>query len=384
MARRGVRAHFDVAVAMVTVIPLLCVVSLAVPDIRAVLGAAGRALVIGIGLILSPGLGYTILARYPMAIVKLKNHLGDILEGEIPDQVDLISDEADVAAVEYAVNIVLERLRERVEKVSAVNTQLQDELLQSRKLEAVGTLAYGVAHEIATPLQILRSNLQFVCEVALELSPVAESPLAAELKACVGQAENAAEDISATLSALRDFAPHGRKPKSQTPTDLNETIRHTVALSRNEWKYVANVDLDLDDSLPSVLCAAGEIKQVLVNLTLNAAQAIRVRNEAAGIRGKGSIGFRTRSVAEGACVEVSDSGCGIPVETVPRVFDPFLSTDGDGLHHGRGLSLAYATVVHDHGGRMTCQSAQGQGTTITFLIPSKQKETDDELTPDYR
>ncbi len=373
IARLGVRAHFDIAVVMITIIPFLCAISLFSPDIRSLIGAAGRTLVIGLGLVLSPGLGYAILVRYPMAIVKLKKHLGDVVRGEIPDQIDLISEEADVVAVEHAVNTVLDRLRERVERVSAVNSQLQDELLQSRKLEAVGTLAYGVAHEIATPLQILRSNLLFICQVALRPAPRADSSLAAEMDACVAQANSAAEDISATLSALRDFAPHSRRPKTHVPTDLNDTIRRTVSLSRNEWKYVADIDLDLDATLPSVQCAAGEIKQILVNLMLNAVQAIRERHENEGAKNKGRIRFKTRSVSGAARIDVTDTGCGIPADLIPRVFDPFLSTDGDGVHHGRGLSLAYASVVHDHGGRMTCRSTLGAGTTISFLIPFTHK-----------
>ncbi len=372
IARRGVRVHFDVAVAMITVIPFLCVLALSSPDIKSFLNLWGQSFIFGVGFIVSPILGYTILARYPAAIVKLKAYLGDIVRGELPDEVDLITDEADVLAVEYAVNAILKRLKERVERVTAVNDQLQDALLQSRKLEAVGTLAYGVAHEIATPLQIVRSNHQFICEVSSKLIADKDSQLAVELRTCSAQAESAIEDISTTLAALRDFAPQGRRTPARALTDLNETIRTTVALTRNEWKYAADVRFDFDPSLRPVMCAAGELKQVLVNLAMNAVQAIQSEQEAEGTKDKGLIGFKTRTIAEGVCVEVSDNGCGMSAETVPRVFDPFFSLGSGGLQHGRGLSLAYAAIVHDHAGSITCNSARGEGTTIRFILPHEK------------
>jgi signal transduction histidine kinase len=369
MCHRGVRAHFDVAVAMITVIPFLCVLALSSPDIKGFLNMWGRAIVFGIGFVVSPILGYIILARYPAAIIKLRDYLGDIVRGELPDEVDLLTDEVDVQAVEHAVNAILGRLKDRVQRVTAVNDQLQDALLQSRKLEAVGTLAYGVAHEIATPLQIVRSNHQFICEVSSKLIAAKDSQLAVELRACTIQAESAIDDISTTLTALRDFAPQGRRAPSRALTDLNDIIRTTVALTRNEWKYAAEVHFDCDESVRPIMCAPGELKQVVVNLTMNAVQAIQAQQEARGDKEKGRIRFTTRSVAEGVAIEVSDNGCGMSTETVPRVFDPFFSAGGNGLQHGRGLSLAYASIVHDHAGSITCSSTQGEGTTIRFTLP---------------
>ena len=160
------------------------------------------------------------------------------------------------------------------------------------------------------------------------------------------------------------------------PTDLNHLIETTALVSRNQWKYIADMSLDLDPELPSVVCVAGEVSQVLLNLIVNAADAITdALKERSGT--KGTIALTTR-VAD-ACVEVRvcDSGTGIPLEVRSKVFDPFFTTKDVGKGSGQGLALAYATVVHKHHGTLDFETKVGAGTTFIVRLPLAPQPSSD-------
>ena len=273
---------------------------------------------------------------------------------------------------------------------------LEQQLQQSQKLESVGQLAAGVAHEINTPMQYVGDNLDFLRNKIEKLSPLLEpvpemlaissrvpdlsereTRLFDDMQDCItttkgsrilGQITEAIDDsrdgiqhVSRIVRAMKEFAHPGQEEKS--PVDINRAIESTIAVTTNEWKYVADVTTCLDDSIPLVPAIAGELNQVFLNILVNAAHAIGDANKE-GAGSKGTITVTTRGAGE--CVEVSiaDTGTGIPDELTQRIFDPFFTTKEVGRGTGQGLAIAYAVVVQKHGGKLWCESTIGKGTTF--------------------
>jgi two-component system, NtrC family, sensor kinase len=262
--------------------------------------------------------------------------------------------------------------------------------LQSQKLEAIGQLAAGIAHEINTPLQFVGDNLHFLAEAtdalrrALEqcrgMIPEAQiSALKAmesdldldymteHLRPAFSGAIDGVERVSVIVQAMKAFAHPGTKEKR--PEDLNHAIETTLILSTNVWKYVANVERDLAPDLPKVDCVIGEINQVLLNLITNAAYAI---GEVVGESGaQGRIHVATRCDADWVEIRIADSGHGIPAAVRPRIFEPFFTTKPVGKGTGQGLPLARAIVLQ-HEGRLEFQTEEGRGTTFIVRLPVVQ------------
>ncbi|MEJ5358154.1 MAG: ATP-binding protein [Desulfobacterales bacterium] len=275
--------------------------------------------------------------------------------------------------------------------------RLERELTQALKLRSLGQLAAGIAHEINTPTQFVGDNARFLQsafddllgllrvqeEVIAELRAAtggeAHPRLAAararadldylrrEVPAAVRQTLEGVERIARIVRAMKDFAHPGRREKEAC--DLNRIIDTTITVARNEWKYVAEVETDLDPALPPVVCDAAEIGQVVLNLLINAAHAIedRLRREPAA--GKGRIRIETRAAVDRAQIRIADDGCGIPPEVRPRIFEPFFTTKEVGRGTGQGLALCHAAIVERHGGRISFDTAVGRGTTFTIEIP---------------
>ena len=273
--------------------------------------------------------------------------------------------------------------------------RLESQLRQAQKLEAVGQLASGIAHELNTPIQFVGDSVRFLqdgfesLQELLEQYRTAVHSLARDtgrldvpdrLAKADDEAdldyldENAGPAFTRTLEgisrvagivgAMKEFAHPDQGHK--VPADLNRAIRNTLTITRNEYKYVANVETDLGE-LPPVLCHAGALNQVLVNLIVNAAHAIADRVGSSGEQGC----IRIRSALEGEQVriDVEDTGAGIPEEIHERIFDPFFTTKEVGRGTGQGLSIARAIVVDRHGGTLTFASEVGRGTTFTVRLP---------------
>ena len=271
---------------------------------------------------------------------------------------------------------------------------LERQLQQAQKLEAIGSLAAGIAHEINTPTQYVGDNLHFLKGVfgdleapmraLLELASPPDgtaSPLPASVREAVEAADIAflLEEVPRSVSqslegvgrvakivrAMKEFSHPGADKR---PCDLNRAIESTVTVATNEWKYVARVDLDLDEHLPPVPLLADEFNQVVLNMIVNAAHAIgeaqRDDPEREGV-------IRVSSRLDGACVEVrvEDNGVGIPHAVQPRVFEPFFTTKDVGKGTGQGLSIAHAVIVKKHGGGLTLESDPGQGATFVIRLP---------------
>jgi len=277
---------------------------------------------------------------------------------------------------------------------------LEGQLAHALKLESIGQLAAGIAHEINTPAQYVGDNLRFLEESFGDLdrllAPFAEllrsgripAPMAGvataareidldylreEIPAAIRQSLTGIARISEIVRSMKQFSHSGAEGKA--PADLNAALRATITVSRNEWKYVAEMETDLDPSLPPVRCRVGELNQVFLNLIVNAAHAIA---ETVGNSGdKGKIRVSTRRDGEMVEIRIADTGTGIPPEIQHRIFDPFFTTKEVGKGTGQGLSLARNTVVRGHGGELTFETTPGEGTNFIVRLPIEPGDEDE-------
>lgn len=275
--------------------------------------------------------------------------------------------------------------------------QLEDQLRQAQKLEAIGQLAAGVAHEINTPIQYVSDNTKFLkdsCPTIHQMIRLAQqehqeastgrvSPetlasldhflqdadlayLMEEIPRAVEQSLEGVQRVAKIVRAMKDFAHPGSEDKAAL--DLNRAVETTITVSRNEWKYVADLETDLDPTLPPVLGVAGRLNQVILNLLVNAAHAIQ-QAVGDGSCGKGKILVTTRHDSNWVELSIRDTGAGIPEAIRGRVFDPFFTTKPVGKGTGQGLALAHSVIVHEHGGRIWFDSEVGKGTTFFVRLP---------------
>lgn len=261
--------------------------------------------------------------------------------------------------------------------------KLESELREAHKMEALGVLSAGIAHEINTPLQFARDNLTFLNEAfsafrgALEKArPTLGEELAeatwrdfdidfhaTEGPKAIGDTVDGLHRVAEIVRAIKEFAhPSGAVTQAN---DLNKIVQNAVMVSRNQWKYVANVVTDLADGLPMVECCGGEIGQVLVNLFSNAADAIAELKQS----GKGEIRVATRLANDRVEIVVADNGPGIPGAIMPRVFDPFFTTKEPGKGSGQGLAICHTIVCRSHKGQITAEDNQPRGALFRVLLP---------------
>ncbi len=275
--------------------------------------------------------------------------------------------------------------------------RLEIELRHAQKLESVGQLAAGVAHEINTPMQFIGDNLRFLAESfdgllrllgahrdlaqearqgAIEECRLDEldeqweredvSYLEEEVPRALAQTLDGVERVATIVRAMKEFA-HPDAVDEKMPADLNRALSSTLTVARNELKYVADVETEFGE-IPSVVCNVGDLNQVFLNLLVNAAHAIADAVGDSG--GRGVIRVRTAPDGEdGVVVSISDTGPGIPEEIRARIFDPFFTTKEVGRGTGQGLAIARNIVLDKHGGKLRFESAVGQGTTFFVHLP---------------
>ena len=278
---------------------------------------------------------------------------------------------------------------------------LEAQLRQSQKLESVGQLAAGIAHEINTPTQYIGDNVRFLkdafedlsrvltgyqgllaaakdhtlsCETIMEVTAAVERAdagyLIEEIPKAIEQTLEGVTRVSTLVSAMKEFSHPGTKEK--TPLDLNHAIESTITVARNEWKYVSDVETDFDVSLPPISCQPGEFNQVILNLIVNAAHAI-ADVIAKGGPEKGKIRIQTRNCPEWVEIRVQDTGSGIPEKVRARIFDPFFTTKEIGKGTGQGLAIARSVVVDKHDGTIHFETEEGKGTTFIIQLPHDGK-----------
>jgi PAS domain S-box-containing protein len=277
---------------------------------------------------------------------------------------------------------------------------LEAQLQQTQRLESIGQLAAGIAHEINTPVQFVSDSVSFLKDAFLDLQSVLAShhrardlagpqldalpdALAAALRetlALEGRSdlpyllENIGPSIDRALEGLDRIATIVRSIKEfahppsaeQSLTDLNRAVATTLTIARSEYKYVADVETQLGE-LPLVRCLPGEVNQAILNVIVNAAHAIAERFKGTDLRGH--IAIRTRLVGGEAEIAISDDGGGIPEAIRHRIFDPFFTTKEVGRGTGQGLYLCRATIVEKHHGSLTFESEIGRGTTFFIRLP---------------
>jgi PAS domain S-box-containing protein len=274
---------------------------------------------------------------------------------------------------------------------------LENQLLQAQKLESIGQLAAGIAHEINTPTQYVGDNLNFLKETAkpiagaitlfqtlvtatragtvpAELVARCEGVLrdvdleysSVEVPKAIHQALEGVERVSTIVRAMKDFAHPGSAEK--VSADLNQAVTSTLTVARNEYKYVADLVMNLDPNLPSVPCLIGEFNQVILNLVVNAAHSIG-EAIASGREGNGLITVSTRTVDGMAEIRIADTGIGIPAHILPRIFDPFFTTKGVGKGSGQGLAIAHNIIVKKHHGTIHVETKVGEGATFVIKLP---------------
>ena len=270
-----------------------------------------------------------------------------------------------------------EEIRQRME--------LETQLVHAQKMEAVGQLASGIAHEINSPSQFANDNILFLKDAVegfiAEIDRAENAPDEKEMDflkenapQAVEQAKEGIGRITTIVKSMKNFA-YRDATSEKKPNDLNQAIRSTAVVATNEWKYHAELEMNLDETLPMVPCNIGEINQVVLNLIVNGAHAIRDRFEDGQ---KGTLIVATNHYPEKDCVVISitDNGGGIPEDVQARIFEPFFTTKEVGVGTGQGLAIAHNVVVKSHGGQIWFDSKPGEGTTffISLLMTQHSEE----------
>ena len=267
--------------------------------------------------------------------------------------------------------------------------RMQVELHQAQKLEAVGQLAAGIAHEINTPIQFIGDNTQFLQDAFSGLSTFADllgrcaqalppesreelrraeeqldlAYLREQVPGTIARTLQGVQRVATIVRAMREFAHPDQR--EMVAADLNRSIQATLDVARNEYKYVADVETDFGE-LPLVTCFAGDLNQVVLNIIVNAAHA--VADVVKGTRNKGKIRVATRRDGGEVVVTISDTGTGIPEPIRKKVFDPFFTTKEVGRGTGQGLAIA-RNIMEKHHGSIGFETEPGKGTTFVLRVP---------------
>jgi PAS domain S-box-containing protein len=271
------------------------------------------------------------------------------------------------------------------------------QVAQSQRLESIGQLAAGIAHEINTPIQYVGDNIHFLSESFKGLSallaayrelecPAENAPegpglqdrtarlaeevdieyLQAEIPKAIQQSLDGVRRVAEIVGAMKELSHPGTTAKCAV--DLNHLIGNTILVSKHAWKLVAEVTTDFDSELPTLQCIAGDLSQVILNLIVNAADAIAdTVKDKGGIKGR--VVISTRRCGDWAEIRVSDNGPGIPESIQPRIFDPFFTTKDVGKGTGQGLAIAHAMITQKHQGTIHLETQKGVGATFVIRLP---------------
>lgn len=273
--------------------------------------------------------------------------------------------------------------------------ELEQQLAQSQRLESIGELAAGIAHEINTPIQYVGDNVRFLqtqfqgllqtinaytaqlegpsrtweerrTEIAAIQKDLDVDFLLKEIPEAIEQSLEGVDRVATIVRAMKDFSHPGSAQKELI--DLNRSIQSTVEVCRNRWKYVATVRTDLAADLPPVPCFVAEFNQVVLNLIVNASDAI-AEVMPPGTGQQGVIDITSRTVGNVVEVRVVDNGAGIPDAVKGRIFEPFFTTKDIGKGTGQGLAISRNVIVNKHGGTLTFEPVPDGGTAFVIRIP---------------
>ncbi len=288
-------------------------------------------------------------------------------------------------------------IREGLYVARDIQEQKKNELerIQTQKLRSIGQLAAGIAHEINTPAQYILNNVTFLAETTKTLDFLFQLPkkiidngtysteeidqlqeqmektdyyyLIEELPETISQIQKGIQQIATIVNAMKEFSHPGGKNKESV--NLNQLIENAVIVCRNEWKYLADMSIELDDSLKLVDCLSDQIRQVILNLIVNAAHAIEEKQKETGEEELGKITLKTLKTKKYAEIRVGDSGKGIAKDIQNRVFDPFFTTKLVGHGTGQGLAIAHDIICNKHQGKLFFKTEEDKGTTFVVQLP---------------
>ena len=294
-------------------------------------------------------------------------------------------------------SLLIAMIRDRTSRV-----QLESQLALAQKLESVGQLAAGIAHEINTPIQFVGDNIQFLAdafkgiEAQLEYCQRLEDEFNSqslpeevfpsklmqekkehadsigldfvrnEIPISIEQSIFGIERVATIVQAMKEFSHPGQS--EPIAVDINSALDSTVTVARNEWKYVATIETDYERDLPIVMGFPGDLNQAFLNLIVNAAHAIAENGLPQNEMGR--ISIATRSLEGFVEIQVSDNGCGIEQGHQQKIFEPFFTTKQVGKGTGQGLSIVHAVIAEKHKGKIEVESKLGIGTTFIILLPA--------------
>jgi PAS domain S-box-containing protein len=284
--------------------------------------------------------------------------------------------------------------------------KMQTQLQQSHKMEAIGQLAAGIAHEINTPVQFVGDNTRFFQETFGDLIQIIKKQqkalvaaksnslteeliqntedfieemdfeyLEGEIPVAIEHTLKGVERIAKIVQAMKIFAHPGMVAKE--PVDINKEIEKTVTITCSEWKYVANLKTDFDESLPPVPCFRAEFNQVILNMIVNAAHAIAEVNKGNNFQ-KGTIHISTAYEGDQVKICIGDTGAGIPEKIRHKIFDLFFTTKEPGKGTGQGLAISHSVIVEKHKGTLTLETQEGKGTTFIIGLPMEANPAENE------
>ncbi|HBF34385.1 TPA: hypothetical protein DDW35_07455 [Candidatus Sumerlaeota bacterium] len=286
-----------------------------------------------------------------------------------------------------------------IEMVQDVTEQrmMEMQLRQSQKLESIGAMAAGIAHEINTPMQFIGDNTHFIQEAFADILALLEEYnllrvslkkgnvepaliteldeiieridfdfLRQEIPTAIERSIAGIDRVTKIVRAVKEFShPSGSE---RAVVDINKAIESTITVARNEWKYVANLKTNYDPALPMVPCFPGPFNQVILNLIINSAHAIAEKiGEKSAV--KGDIMISTKQLEQQVEIKIQDTGAGIPKDIRERIYDPFFTTKSVGKGTGQGLAITHAVIVEQHKGTIQVESTEGVGTTFTIRLP---------------
>jgi len=288
--------------------------------------------------------------------------------------------------VKFSGKIATQGVVRDLTKIRKAETQIR----HLQKMEAIGTLAAGIAHEINTPCQFVNDNLSFLQEVHKDLNPIFEllkkinqekinidelkqltskidiKYLQEEIPEAIEQSLDGVQRVTNIVGAMRDFSY--ARPKEKIAADIHQLIENSITISRNTWKYIANIETDFDDSIPPIICLASSLGQVFVNIIVNASHALEEKfNDSETLSGKIII----KTILKDKSIEIifSDNGIGMTKEIQKRIYDPFFTTKDVNKGTGQGLAIAYDIIVDKHNGNIEVESEKNIGTKFTITLP---------------
>ncbi|MFB0555927.1 MAG: ATP-binding protein [Phycisphaerae bacterium] len=385
-----------------------------------------------VALILAVGAGLLISRSIYVPILKLKAAAAEIGKGKLDTQIEIRSnDEVGQLAASFKKMLndlkktttsidslnreIIDRKKaeesvrlayEELEKSNKELKEMQSQLVQSEKLASIGQLAAGVAHEMNTPVGFVASNfetlenymkkikelLQMYGELLEEIDASDKTELLDKantigksqndmkidfiLKDLPGLFNDSREGIDRVTSIVQNLRDFSRIDQSGNLDEynINDGVKATLIVAQNEIKYDADVKTELSE-VPLIFCNAGQINQVLLNILINATQAIKSQER----DNKGTITIKTYVTDDDVVCEISDDGPGIEPDKLPKIFDPFFTTKPIGNGTGLGLSVSYDIIVIKHNGKLIADSSVGEGTKFTIKLPLSKKEAKNEM-----